>query len=144
MHPRDEAQFRGQPVVGDPLRILAELTDVPVALGNLCRKWYMILATPNTDGCGADDRICRLIVGYASRAMKKGGVELDDAREFEVALASILEGPTTKCELCSEVRARFTLDKDMRTLSGEIVIPCKGHGKLSWEFKIGKGVGANG
>ncbi len=132
MHPRDEAQFRGRLVVGDPLRVLA--------LGNPCHKWYKIEATPNTDVCGADDRVCVLIGDYAERAMKKGGVELDDAREFEIALAGILEGPIEKCKLCSAIRAKVVLDKEAKTLSGEVVIPCKKYGCLSWDFKIGEGV----
>ena len=75
--------------------------------------------------------------------MEKGGVEIDDAREFEIALAGVLDGPTEKCKLRSEVRAKVVLDKDTKTLSGAVVIPCQSHGCLDWEFEIGEGAGEN-
>jgi hypothetical protein len=120
---------------------LVEAIEAPNPLEAEYHKWYKLIGTPNTDECVADHDICGLVVNYACRAMAKGGVEIDDAREFESEFRQILDGPIGTCELCSKVRGQIRLNKKTKVLAGEVVLPCKSHGCMSWEFEIGEGVG---
>ncbi len=133
VHPRDDAMMGRRP--GMPLLVLGQAVKAMAPF----HKWYRIMATCSTDLCGVDDRICNLIASYAQRVMKKGGVELDDAQEFESTLLGILDVPIARCELGEKVQVKIDLDPDTKTLSGKIVIPCEKHGDVSWEFEIGEG-----
>ena len=138
MHPRDEELFQSKrrPSSG----IVREVVGPAAKIVAPFHKWYKIMGTPNTEECGADEGICTLIVDYARRAMEKGGVELDDAREFEIALVHLLKRPGENCDLCSKIRGCIQFNRKTKVLRGQVVIPCKQHGCLDWTFEIGKGV----
>lgn len=153
MHPRDEELFgrKGKPGVEFVRGLLKAVetaeaaldTPTPEQLKEPYHKWYKIVATSNTDDCGSDLAICSLIADYGLRAMKKGGVEVDDAREFESALRAILDGPIAQCDLCTKIKGSIRLNKKTKVLTGQVTIPCKDHGCLDWKFEIGKGVDEN-